>query len=204
MKLTLLFLVLFVMQGVAATLSFKTIIDFDSSHTGAELRIWFETPNHSSDAIVFNTNKLDSINFQVVRETNHLSLAITDPILYVMKLPFQSEILGSISLKGSLFGSDISPDLYLQSEELEFFHSMEPGDFEIETTLNAHSTFSVEFQNFAGEIGRFHLEIVAAHVPEIWMLPYAYTLFALLSQRKRQTPSRVLALGGVEAKTALF
>lgn len=184
----LLFLALFISNTFGANIStqvFTLVFDFDSTRLDEELSVEFKTQNGSSPTYFFATTFLDSINFEVQRESTALLFTLTDPRQETVSLPF--EILGAteVLVSTSLFGQDLSPDLYLKDQYETFFVSLSAGDFLAKTPFE-NFNFSGEFQNFSGETGKFKVEISGVTIPE----PKTVTLLLLsLFLLKRKTPT---------------
>lgn len=185
---TLLLLALFISNAFGANIStkaFQLVFNFDSTHIGEELSVEFKAQNGSSPTYVFGTTFLDSVNFEVQRESATLLFTLTDPRQETVSLPFQ--ILGAteVFVSTSLFGQDLSPDLYLKDQYETFFVSLSVGDFLVKTPFESFN-FSGEFQNFSGETGKFKIEISGVTIPE----PKTVTLLLFfLFLLKRKTPT---------------
>lgn len=185
MKTILLLLVLFSSKLSGATFSLNFV--FDSDRVGQELSVQFEAGNFTSPISHFDTMWMDWLSFQITTSNQTILFHVTNPALPVFEVPFNSTILGPISIQTSLYGRDFSPDIYLNGKTSSF-HSVSEGEVMMRDVLFAAQMLSGELQNFSMERGRFEIKIFA--VPESTSVCVAVSfLLFFLYRYKTQKPA---------------
>lgn len=185
MKTILLLLVLFSSKLSGATFSLHFV--FDSDRVGQELSVQFEAGNFTSPISHFDTMWMDWLSFQITTSNQTILFHVTDPALPVFEVPFNSTILGPISIQTSLYGRDFSPDIYLNGET-SFSRSVSEGEVMMQDVLFADHMLSGELQNFSMERGKFEVRIFS--VPESRSVcVLIFSLLFLLHRNKTQKPA---------------